>query len=63
MATTNTVKLTLLKSISGRKKSHIATVKGLGLRKIRHTVERENTPEIQGMINKVSYLLKVENNV
>ena len=36
------------------------TVKGLGLRRIRHTVELEDTPSVRGMINKVSYLLKVE---
>jgi large subunit ribosomal protein L30 len=35
-------------------------VRGLGLRRIRHTVEREDTPAIRGMINRVSYLVKVE---
>ncbi len=54
------VKLTLVKSLIGRKKDHIATVEALGLRKIGKTVEHEATPQIRGMINKVSYLLKVE---
>jgi len=54
------VKLTLVKSLIGRKKEHIATVNALGLRKIRKDVEHEETPQIKGMINKVSYLLKIE---
>ena len=54
------VKLTLVKSLIGRKKDHIATVNALGLRKIRKNVEHEETPQIKGMINKVIYLLKVE---
>lgn len=54
------VKVTLVKSLIGRKKDHIATAHALGLRKIGKTVEVEETPQIRGMINKVSYLLKVE---
>jgi len=54
------LKITLMKSTIGRKKDHIATVEALGLRKIGKTVEHEDTPQIKGMINKVSYLLKVE---
>jgi large subunit ribosomal protein L30 len=54
------VKITLAKSTIGRKKDHIATVEALGLKKIGKTVEHEATPQIRGMINKVSYLLKVE---
>ncbi len=54
------VKITLVKSTIGRKKDHIATVEALGLRKIGKNVEHEATPQIRGMINKVSYLLKVE---
>ena len=50
----------LVKSKFGRKKGHIECVKGLGLRKINHTVELDDTPSIRGMINKVSYLLEVE---
>ena len=54
------VKLTLVKSLIGRKKEHIATVNALGLRKIRKEIEHEEIPQIKGMINKVSYLLKIE---
>ncbi|MCB1917652.1 MAG: 50S ribosomal protein L30 [Rhodocyclaceae bacterium] len=56
----NTVKVTLKKSVIGTKQSHRATVRGLGLRRINQTVELQDTPEIRGMINKVSYLLKLE---
>lgn len=54
------VKITLVKSLIGRKKEHIATVNALGLRKIRKSVEHEETPQITGMINKIIYLVKVE---
>jgi large subunit ribosomal protein L30 len=54
------LKITLKKSLIGRLDSHIATVNALGLRKIGKTVEHEGTPQIKGMINKVSYLLEVE---
>ncbi len=56
----NTVSVTLVKSFYGRLPSHRATVSGLGLKRINHTVELEDTPAVRGMINKVSYLLKVE---
>ncbi len=55
-----TVKVTLVKSKNGRLKSHKACVAGLGLRRMHQTVEVIDTPENRGMINKVSYLLKVE---
>jgi len=55
-----TVSVTLTKSFHGRLPSHRATVAGLGLKRINHTVELEDTPCVRGMINKVSYLLKVE---
>ncbi|WP_428085868.1 50S ribosomal protein L30 [Candidatus Thioglobus sp.] len=55
-----TVTVTLLKSFYGRLPSHRATVTGLGLKKINHTVTLEDTPEVRGMINKIAYLLKVE---
>ena len=51
---------TLIKSTIGKKASHKATVIGLGLRKINHTVELKDTPEVRGMINSINYLLKVE---
>lgn len=54
------IKLTLKKSTSGRLKNHKACVLGLGLRKINQTVEVIDTPENRGMINKVSYMLSVE---
>ena len=55
-----TLRITLIKSFFGRLPSHRATVKGLGFRKIGQTVELEDTLAIRGMINKVSYLLKIE---
>lgn len=55
-----TVKVTLVKSVIGTKASHRATVLGLGLRRIRHCVELEDTPAVRGMINKVNYLVRVE---
>jgi large subunit ribosomal protein L30 len=55
-----TVKVTLVRSVAGTRESHRATVRGLGLRRIRHTVELEDTPAVRGMINKVSYLVKTE---
>ncbi|NYT28395.1 MAG: 50S ribosomal protein L30 [Candidatus Thiodubiliella endoseptemdiera] len=58
--TKNTVSVTLVKSFHGRLPTHRATIKGLGLKRINHTVELVDTPEVRGMINKVSYLLKVE---
>jgi len=55
-----TLSVTLIKSFYGRLPVHRATVNGLGLKRINHTVELHDTPEVRGMINKVSYLLKVE---
>lgn len=55
-----TLKVTLVRSLIGRIEAHKATVRGLGLRRMHHTVEVQDTPEIRGMINAVSYLLKVE---
>lgn len=54
------LKVTLVKSVIGTKESHRATVRGLGLRRLNHTVELQDTPEVRGMINKVSYLVKCE---
>jgi len=56
----NTVSVTLVKSFHGRLPTHRATITGLGLKRINHTVVLQDTPEVRGMINKVSYLLKVE---
>ncbi|MBU2895272.1 50S ribosomal protein L30 [Vibrio pectenicida] len=55
-----TIKVTQTKSSIGRLPKHRACLKGLGLRKINHTVELEDTPCIRGMINKVFYMVKVE---
>ena len=60
MAGSKKIKVTQIKSSSGRLRSHKATIVGLGLRRIRHTVELIDTPEVRGMINKVSYMIKVE---
>ncbi len=57
-----TIKVKLVKSTIGRKQDQIATVKALGLRKIRHVVEHNDTPQIRGMIKKVSHLVEVEEN-
>lgn len=54
------IKVTQTKSSIGRLPKHRATLVGLGLRKINHTVELEDTACVRGMINKVSYMLKVE---
>lgn len=54
------IKVTLVKSVIGTKRSHRATVRGLGLRRLHHTVELVDTLAVRGMINKVSYLLKCE---
>ena len=54
------IKVTLVKSANGRMKNHQACVSGLGLRRIGHTVEIEDTPSVRGMINKVNYLVRVE---
>ncbi len=58
--TKKTVKVTLVKSLIGRLASHKACAYGLGLRKIRQTVEVIDTPENRGMINQINYLLKCE---
>jgi len=54
------LKVTLVKSTIGTKQSHRACVRGLGLRRMHHTVEVEDTPAVRGMINKVYYLVKCE---
>ncbi|MEA5445174.1 50S ribosomal protein L30 [Gammaproteobacteria bacterium AB-CW1] len=56
----NTLKVTLVRSIHGRLKNHQACVRGLGLRRMHHTVTVADTPENRGMINRVAYLLQVE---
>ncbi len=53
------IKVKLIKSTAGCKQSHRDTVRGLGLRRMHHTVELEDTPSVRGMINKVYYLVQV----
>ena len=60
MAQGKRVKVTQVRSLIGTKPEHRASVRGLGLRRINHTVELEDTPAVRGMINKVSYLVKCE---
>ena len=60
MADKQMLKVKLVKSMYGRGKKHMACVKGLGLRRMHHTVEVEDTPAVRGMINKVNYLLEWE---
>jgi len=59
MAAAN-LKVTLVKSMSGRLKSHIDCAHGLGIRKMHNPVTVIDTPENRGMINKISYMVKVE---
>lgn len=54
------IKVTLVKSVIGTKQDHRATVRGLGLRRINHTSELQDTPAVRGMIKKVAYLVKCE---
>ncbi|MDA8362879.1 MAG: 50S ribosomal protein L30 [Gammaproteobacteria bacterium] len=54
------LKVTLVRSPFGTGKRHIACVKGLGLRRIRHSVEVEDTPAVRGMIRTVAYMVKCE---
>ena len=53
------IRVTQIKSAAGRLKKHKACVAGLGLRRIGHTVEVEDSPAVRGMINRVSYMVRV----
>ena len=55
-----TIKITQTRSSIGRLPKHKATLRGLGLRGIGHTVEREDTPAMRGMVHQVYYMDKVE---
>ena len=55
-----TIKVTQTKSVHGRLKNHRACIAGLGLRRIGHTVEVEDTPSVRGMINKVNYMVRID---
>lgn len=56
----NMIKVRQVRSTAGRLKSHQACVRGLGLRRIGHIVEVQDTPSVRGMINQVPHLVKVE---
>jgi large subunit ribosomal protein L30 len=60
MADKKMMKVTLVRSAHGRLESHKACVRGLGLRRMHHTVAVEDTPATRGMLNRIAYLLKVE---
>ena len=60
MSKAKQIKVTLVKSVFGQLKAHRATVRGLGLRRIRDTATVVDTPEVRGMIRASSHLLKVE---
>lgn len=55
----STVKIQLVRSLIATREDHRATVRGLGLRRVNSVAELQDTPSVRGMINKVSYLVKV----
>ena len=59
VAAQSTLTVKLVRSVAGTRESHRATVRGLGLRKLNSEFTLEDTPAVRGMINKVSYLVKV----
>jgi large subunit ribosomal protein L30 len=59
MADKQMMKVTLVRSAYGRLPAHMATVRGLGLRRMHQVVEVEDTPCTRGMVNKVSYMVKI----
>ena len=54
------IRIKLVKSTAGCKQTHRATVRGLGLRRLHHTVELVDTPAVRGMIERVAYLVRLE---
>ncbi len=60
MADKKKLRVTLVRSTNGCRQNHRATVRGLGLRRIRHTVELDDTPAVRGMLQQVAYLVRVE---
>ncbi len=60
MAASKKIRVTQVRSTNGRLQSHKACMSGLGLRRIGHTVEVEDTPSVRGMINKIHYMVQVE---
>ena len=60
MSSEKKIRVTLTKSVAGRLRKHKACIAGLGLRRIGHTVEVQDTPAVRGMIDKVYYMVRVE---
>lgn len=60
---TNTIKITLVKSVIGRKPKHVSIVKQLGLGKLNSSVVHTDNPSIRGLVNVVNYLLQVEESI
>ena len=60
MAKKKQIKVTLVRSPIGYQPKHRECVRGLGLKRIRHTVVLEDTPSIRGMVNKIDYMVRVE---
>jgi len=60
MAENKKIKVKLVRSTNGCLTGHVATVRGLGLRRLNHVVELVDTPEVRGMINRVAYLVRLE---
>ena len=60
MSPSKRLKVTLVRSAFGRGRRHMACVRGLGLRRIRHSVEVEDTPAVRGMIQTIFYLVQYE---
>jgi large subunit ribosomal protein L30 len=60
MAEKKKIKVKLVRSTNGCLTGHVATVRGLGLRRLNHVVELADTPEVRGMIERVSYLVRLE---
>ena len=60
MSTSKQLKLTVIRSMNGRLKAHKSCARGLGLRKMHNPVIVNDTPENRGMIDKISYMLTVE---
>jgi large subunit ribosomal protein L30 len=54
-----TIRIRQIRSSIGTKREHREVLRGLGLRRIRHEVERQDTPAVRGMIHKISYLLEI----
>lgn len=60
MAKQKSLKITQIKSLIGQKPNHKKTIEALGLKRIRHTVIKNDTPQIRGMIKKVVHMVEVE---